>query len=863
MDPSPRSPAAPGAPPFWQRPLDELQASLGSSAQGLSAGQARQRLQEVGPNVLDAARRQAAVLDYLLHFRNPLVLLLLAASAVAALLGDVTSFALITVIVACSVTLDFVQERRAGNAMLRLRQSVALLSTVWRDGSRQQVPAAELVPGDVVELAAGDLVPADGRVIEARDFFLQQAMLTGESFPVEKSPGERPEAASLVDASNAVFMGSSVLSGSGRLLVCRTGAASMLGGIAHSLREPAAPTAFELGTRRFGQLIVRMTFVLVLFVAFVQTLGHRPAHETFMFAVALAVGLTPELLPMIVSVTLARGAMRLSRSKVIVKRLSALQDLGSMDVLCTDKTGTLTEAAIRLEQHVDVAGRDSARVLELACLNSQFESGLRSPLDEAILAHAEVDLGGWTKIDEVPFGFGRRRVSVLAARGDERLLVVKGAPEDLMPLCESYEATPGAASPLDGAAREQAQARFDELSRQGLRVLAIASRAVPAEQQHAAVGDERRLVLCGFATFLDPPRAGAAQALARLRRSGVEIKVLTGDTEGVARHLCGQLGLPITGVLTGAQLEQLDDPALAVKARDANLFCRVSPPQKSRILRALRAQGRVVGFLGDGINDAPSLHEADVGISVDSAVDVAREAADMILLERGLGVLHVGVLEGRRTFTNVMKYIMMATSSNFGNMVSVAAASLFLPFLPLLPVQILLNNLLYDTSELPLPLDEVDPEDLRQPRAWDAGFIRRFMLVFGPLSSLFDLLTFGLLLLVFHAGPALFRTGWFIESIATQVLVIFVIRTRMSAWHSAPHPWLGAAALAVVCLAIALPFTPVADLLGFEAPPLRLLLVLALLVVLYLATAEMAKRIFYGHAASRTRRRRAALRRSS
>ncbi len=837
--------ASPEEAPFWQQPLDAVWSRLDSQPLGLSAGQARQRLQDLGPNLLAASRRRAAWLDYLLRFRSPLVMLLLAASTVAALLGDITSFVIITVIVGCSVTLDFVQERRAEITMRRLRQSVALRCKAWRDGHLQQVPAVELVPGDVVALAAGDMVPADGRVIEARDCFVQQAMLTGEPFPVEKSPGERPGLDSLVDATQSVFMGSSVLSGSARLLVCRTGPTTELGRIARSVLAPSDPTAFEVGTRHFGQLIVRMTFVLVMFVVFVQALGQQPIHETFLFAVALAVGLTPELLPMIVSVTLARGAMRLARRRVIVKRQSALQDLGSMDVLCTDKTGTLTEAAIRLEQHVDLAGHDSRRVLELACLNGYFESGLRSPMDEAILAHAEVDLQGWTKIDEVPFGFGRRRVSVLVARGALHLLVVKGAPEDLMPLCESYQNASGETGPFDDAARARAQARFDDLSRQGLRVLAIASREVPAHQTHAVVGDESRLVLCGFATFLDPPRAGTAAALARLQASGVEIKILTGDTEGVTRHLCEQLGLPVTGVVTGAQIDHLDVLALAIKAREVNVFCRVSPPQKHRIVHALRAQGHVVGFLGDGINDAPSLHEADVGISVDSAVDVAREAADLILLERGLAVLHEGLMEGRRTYANVMKYIMMATSSNFGNMVSLAAASLFLPFLPMLPVQILLNNLLYDTSELPLPLDQVDPEDLMHPRVWDAAFIRRFMLTFGSLSSMFDLMAFAMLLWVFQAGPALFRTGWFFESIATQVLVIFVIRTRMHFWRSAPHPWLLAAAITVVAVAAVLPFTPLGGMLGFQPPPLALLGAIALLVVGYLVCAEGVKRLFW------------------
>ncbi|HSB25789.1 MAG TPA: magnesium-translocating P-type ATPase [Burkholderiaceae bacterium] len=849
-----------GAQPFWTVALRDLQAQLGADDRGLTTAVAQARRATYGDNLLHAQRRRAAALEYLSHFRNPLVLLLLGASGVSAVLGDVTSFVVIALIVVVSVTLDFVQEHRAGNAAERLRQSVALRAAVLRDGQSTRLPASELVPGDFVQLAAGDLVPADGRVVAARDFFVRQSALTGESFPVEKQPGDlAPAAREVADAGNAAFMGSSVLSGSATLLVCRTGSATFLGGIADTLREPAGPTAFELGTRRFSLLILRMTFALVLFIVFVHVLAHRPVQETVMFAVALAVGLTPELLPMIVSVTLSRGALRMSTRKVVVKRLAAIQNLGSMDVLCTDKTGTLTEAQIRLERHVDTQGADSERVLRLAYLNSHFESGLRSPLDDAILEHREVDVSGWLKIDEVPFGFERRRVSVLVERAGERLLVVKGAPEDMLRLCVRYEVTAAdavtTASPalrdMDDAARARALAQFEALSRDGFRVLAIAWRAVPAGHAHAVVDDETELVLCGFAAFLDPAKPSAAAALEQLRRSHVQVKVLTGDNEWVTRHVCAQVGLPVKRLLTGAQIDQLDDPALAAQAQHADVFCRVSPPQKSRVLRALRRRGHVVGYLGDGVNDAPSLHDADVGISVDSAVDVAKDAADMVLLERDLGVLHDGVIEGRRTFANVMKYIMMGTSSNFGNMFSMAGASLVLPFLPMLPVQILLNNLLYDASEVPLPLDDVDAEYLRRPHDWDPGFIRRFMLTLGPVSSVFDFVTFWLLLAMFDAHEALFRTGWFIESIATQVLVIFVIRTRGRPWHSRPHRWLAATALATVGVAVLLPFTPLAGVLGFVAPPPELLLLIAALTLVYLSCAELAKRWFYRAVAHR------------
>jgi P-type Mg2+ transporter len=578
----------------------------------------------------------------------------------------------------------------------------------------------------------------------------------------------------------------------------------------------------------------------------VNTFLHRPWLETFLFAVALAVGLTPELLPMVVSVTLARGAIRMARKSVIVKRLASIHDLGSMDVLCTDKTGTLTEGRITLERHVDPLGRDSERVLHLAHLNSYFETGLKSPLDDAILAHGEIDVSQWHKIDEVPFGFERRRVSVLIESGEQRLLVLKGAPEDVLNVCTEYEKDGiESLAPLDETILGPIQEHYNELSREGFRVLGIAWRVVGKDHCHAVVGDEGELVLAGFAAFLDPPKASAAAALENLARDNVAVKIVTGDNELVAEHLCQKIGFTITGVLTGAEISRLDDIALRVQAERANLFSRVTPVQKNRLLIALRQRGHVVGFLGDGINDAPSLHAADVGISVDGAVDVAKEAAAMIMMKHDLGVVHDGILEGRRTFGNIMKYIMMATSSNFGNMFSMAGASLFLPFLPMLPVQILLNNFLYDTSEVPIPLDTVDEEFLTRPRHWDMAFIRKFMLAIGPISSVFDFLTFFVMLRLFHASEILFHTGWFIESLATQVLVIFIIRTRFSPLKSHPHPWLAATSLIVVGVAALLPFTPLSTLLGFTRPPLGLFVVLAIIVGAYLGCVEYVKRWFY------------------
>ena len=830
-----------------------------TTAPGLTSAEAAERLARFGPNQLKA-RRQSALLQFLSRFRNPLVLILLAASAISAATGDVTSATVVAVMVLLSVILDFVQEHRAGQAAEKLATQVALKVQVLRDGQPQQRPAAELVPGDVVLLSAGDLIPADAQVLEAKDFFVNQALLTGEPYPVERHAGApTDDAAWDAEADSAIFMGSSVVSGSARALVMRTAKRTAIGQIATSLEKPPPPTAFEIGTRRFGLLIMRLTLLLVLFTLLVNVAFHRPLLESFLFAVALAVGLTPELLPMVVSVTLARGAMRMAAQKVIVKRLTAIQDMGAMDVLCTDKTGTLTEAKIRLEKHVDPQGNESDRVLELAYLNSFFESGLKSPMDDAILAHQHIDVSGWTKIDEVPFDFERRRVSVLVERGADRLLIVKGAPEDVLRLCTYYECNSCLRPPdgrqqpktFDTEAQAQVRALFDRLGADGFRVLAVATKREPETLVDAVVDDESELVLAGFAAFLDPPKASAKPALQALAASGVAVKIITGDNEQVARHVFGELGIPVTGVLIGAEIGAMNDDALRARVEDVNLFARANPQQKNRVLLALKARGHVVGYMGDGINDAPSLHTADVGISVDSAVDVAKQAAAMILLENDLNVLYAGIREGRRTFGNVMKYIMMATSSNFGNMFSMAAATLFLPFLPMLPLQILLNNFLYDLSELPIPLDNVDEQDLARSRRWDMAFIRDFMVCIGPISSIFDFLTFWLLLKVLHADETLFHTGWFVESLATQVLVIFVIRTRGRPFASRPHPALLLTSLGIVGVAMVLPFTPLAGMLGFTPLPPEFFGLLAGLMIVYLVLVEIVKRWFYRRLAQR------------
>lgn len=837
---------------FWQQDVTALLGHHNATPAGLTSSEAAVRLVHYGPNILRAQRRSTLLLQFLAKFRNPLVLILLAASAISGLTGDVTSFIIISLIVLMSVTLDFVQEFRAGQAAERLRQSVSVHVLALRDGKPQEIPLPSLVPGDIALLAAGDLVPGDGRILEAKDLFVNQALLTGEPYPVEKAPAELPGEIEILSATNAVLLGTSVVSGTAKVLICQTGANTVLGDIADSLIAKAPPTAFETGTRNFGLLIMRFTILLVLFVLFVNAFFHRPWLESFLFAVALAVGLTPELLPMIVSVTLARGAQRMAAKRVIVKQLASIQNLGSMDVLCTDKTGTLTQARIHLERHIDGLGQESPKVLELAYLNSFFETGLKSPLDDAILEHKEINVAGWRKIDEVPFDFERRRVSVLVDNGQKRLLIVKGAPEDILQLCTTYEGVSNTNPlPLDDPAKAAIRGLFDSLGQEGFRALGIAWRQVEADYQHAVVSDETKLVFSGFAAFLDPPKESARKALTDLAASGISVKIVTGDNELVTEHICGQLGLPIAGVLTGADIQNMDDQALVGQVEKTNLFCRVTPAQKNRVILALKRLGHTVGYLGDGINDAPSLHSADIGISVDSAVDVAKAAAEMILLDQDLGVLQNGVMEGRRTFGNIMKYIMMGTSSNFGNMFSMAGGSLFLPFLPMLPTQILLNNMLYDMSEIAIPMDNVDEEYIIRPRQWDINFVRKFMLTVGPISSIFDFLTFFVMIKVFQAGESLFHTGWFIESMATQVLVIFIIRTQKNPLKSRPNLWLTLCSLLVVALAVLLPFTPAGRILGFVAPPPLFFLVLAGMVICYLLIVEQVKQWFYRHYASR------------
>jgi len=837
---------------IWKEPTDRLLERLGTTPAGLDTAEVQSRLTTYGPNDAATVKRSPLWLQFLARFRNPLVIILLVASGLSAATGDIASFFIVVTIVTISMTLDFVQEVRAQNAVEALRRSVAVQATVRRNGASLSVPIDQLVPGDIVELIAGDLVPADSRLLESRDLFVNQALLTGEPYPAEKQASDAALGAeNPAGASNAVFAGTSVISGTATIVICRTGGKTALGQLAASLAEKPPATDFAVGIQRFGMLIMRLTVLMVLFVLVVNISFHRPVLESLMFALALAVGLTPELLPMIVTVTLAQSAMELSKRKVIVKRLSAIHDLGAMNVLCTDKTGTLTEATIKLVRAIDGRGAESQRAYAYAYINSRFETGMKSPLDEAILAAHPFDMTGWRKIDEVPFDFERRRVSVLVEHDAKRRLIVKGAPEDLLRLSGRYEGADGEERPLDAETRRTFEATLDALGAQGFRALGIASGEVDMSHETAAIIDESDLIFSGFAVFLDPPKASAGATIQAMAAAGISVKVLTGDNELVTRHVFAEIGIPVTGVLTGDALTRLSDEALIGQLSGVNLFCRVNPQQKHQILLALKRLGHVVGFMGDGINDAPALHAADVGISVDSAADVARAAADLILLEHDLSVVREGVVDGRSAVQNVSKYVLMGSSSNFGNMFSMAGAALFLPFLPMLPIQILLNNLLYDVSEIAIPFDRVDQEATARPVKWDVKLIERFMLVFGPVSSVFDFLTFYALLHLFGAGEALFQTGWFIESITTQVLVVFALRTRRRFFQSRPSGFLVAMALGSVAVAIVLPLLSVGRWFGFVAPPPLFFVYLIIVTAAYLALVEITKGFFYRSTAGR------------
>lgn len=821
---------------------------------GLTSVEAKNRLAQFGANEPAASRRTATVFQILLLFANPLAIILLVASVISAAFGEVFNASIIVLMVLLSVTLNFIQTFRSQRAVDRIRKEVAPAATVLRDGKWSDIPRREVVPGDVIKLAAGDLVPADADLVQARDLHVQQAALTGESLPVEKfAVDSQSRKESEADDTHKVFLGTSIVSGTATAVVTATGKNTTFGDIATRLATRPPETEFERGTKQFGLLIMKTTILLVLFVLLISVVLHHNFMESLLFAVALAVGLTPEFLPMITTVTLGRGAVHMARKKVIVKHLEAMQNFGSIDVLCSDKTGTLTSGEMMLDQHVDPFGKPCERVFLMAYLNSLHETGVSNPLDQAIkerhqsnpldtavLRHDRPDIHEYRKVDEIPFDFERRRVSIVVGHANERLLITKGAPESVLPVCSGYELN-GQQSPWDDEPRTRSEATYRGFCAQGFRMLAVAYSTVPPKDVYHA-GDENNLVLAGYLTFSDPPLESAKSSLLALRRDGIEVKILTGDNELVTQHICSQVGLDSDRIILGEELERMTDPALAHVVEQTSVFARVSPAQKNRIILALKARSHVVGYLGDGINDAPSLHAADVGISVSSAVDVAKDAADFILLERSLRVLHEGIIEGRKSFGNVMKYLLMGTSSNFGNMFSMAVAASFLPYLPMLPTQILLNNFLYDLAQVTIPTDKVDETFIHKPQRWNVKMIRDFMIYIGPLSSIYDFLTFFALLKIFHASEQFFHSGWFVESLATQTLVIFVIRTAGNPFRSRPSLPLTLTTISVVIFGTVLPFTSLGKVMGFTPIPVWFLVFIALATGTYLILVEMVKR---------------------
>jgi Mg2+-importing ATPase len=829
-------------------PVDDVLAQLKTSQSGLSSQEVQSRLATYGPNELSEKQKRTGLVEILYHLRNPLVLILLIAALISGFVGYVTDAVIIFFIVLLSIVLDVYQESKAQNAAEALKERVTTKATVLRDGVKQDVKLSEIVPGDIVYLIAGDLVPADCRLINAKDLNLNQSALTGEAFPVEKNATPLSTVTSeLTGWNNYVFLGTSVVSGTGTAVVAKTGGLTEYGGIAKELVTKAPETEFEKGLRRFGALMTEVTLFLVVFVFFVNAFfyaGSRSILQSLLFAVALAVGLTPELLPMIMSINLSRGAVAMSKKGVIVKRLASIQNFGNMDVLCTDKTGTLTENKLSLNEYEDLEGKEAPKVLMYGYFNSVFDAGLKSPLDDAILQYKQFDVTGVQKIDEVPFDFIRKRISVVVEYAGQRLLISKGAPEEILKIC-AYCETDENLTDLTAVCQGKFEQKYNDLSAEGYRVLAVAYKRVKDDKAHYSIGDETDMVFLGFLSFLDPPKESAKESISLLERDGVELKIVTGDNELVTKTTCEQLGFNIKGIILGNDIAQLQDDALSRVVEDNNIFARVNPAQKDRVIRALRSNGHVVGYMGDGINDAPSLKTADVGISVENAVDVAKESADLILLRPDLTVLDQGVLEGRKTFGNTMKYIMMGVSSNFGTMFSVAGASLFLNFLPMTAIQILLNNLLYDLSEATIPTDNVDEEYIEKPKRLDISYIRRFMVIMGPVSSIFDFLTFFLMLVVFKAAVPVFQTAWFVESLSTQTLVVFLLRTRKTPFYkSKPGRFLLISSLSVVAVAFALPYTPLGAVFNFSPPPATFYLALVGLITGYLFLVEVVKKWF-------------------
>jgi P-type Mg2+ transporter len=845
-----RAQAGVGHKPYWTLDGPELLVDLGSRSKGLSAGEAQARLERHGPNRLAGEHdvRGAALLAS--QFASPLVLILIFGACISLILREWTEALIILAIVLGSTMLGFWQEYGASRAVAALRDRLLMKAVVLRDGIAQPVDTRSIVPGDVVLLSAGNLVPADGLLIEARDFLVSEAPLTGESFPVEKVPGRSAADAPLSARTNAVFCGTSVRSGTATMVVARTGAATVVGGISGRLAGNAMDTEFARGLRQFGYMLTQVMVVVVLFVVTVNLVLHRPPIESLLFAVALAVGLSPELLPAIVSVTLSKGARAMARQGVIVRRLDAIENLGSIDILCTDKTGTLTRGVVELTAALHPAGEPCPRVQRLAFLNASLETGIDNPLDKAIEAagaRAGLQISGISKIDEIPYDFLRKRLTVVVAGTDApavHTVISKGAFDNVLSCCTSVRRE-GRAAPLDNEERRRLADFVRDKGVLGCRVLGVATRTVPPRERYGR-DDEADMTFEGFLLFFDPLKEGIAATVSELAALGIRIKIVTGDSRHVAAHVGSAIGLDPARMLTGEELNRTNNEALLHLAERTDLFVELDPQQKERIVHALQKRGHAVGYMGDGINDAPALHVADVGISVDQAVDIARESADVVLLRHDLEVLRTGVLDGRRTFANTLKYIFITTSANFGNMISMAMSVLFLPFLPLTAAQILLNNFLSDFPSVAISTDNVDQDALAEAQRWSITDVRFFMIVFGLISTVFDLLTFALLLYLFRATEPLFQTTWFVVSVLTELAALLVLRTRNPALASSPGTTLVVATAIVAAVALSIPHLDgLAAAFGFVALPLKMLAVIPIVVVAYVLTTEWAKLRFY------------------
>lgn len=833
---------------YWSLAPERLFTELNTSGNGLTPADAGQRLKQYGANTIEAQQQATAFRLLLSQFKSPLVLILIFAAIVSGIVGEWVDASIVLAIILGSTILGFVQEYTASNAVEKLRSQVTLKSNLLRGGQPQMLPSEQVVPGDVVMLSAGSLIPADGLVLEANDFFVNQAVLTGETFPVEKKPATVPENASLSQRINCVFRGTSVSSGTAQVLIVQTGKATVFGQVAERLRLRPPETEFERGIRHFGNLLTQVMLVMVVIVLAVNIFLAKPILDSLLFALALAVGLTPELLPAIISITLAHGAQQMAKRGVIVRRLTSIENFGSMDVLCTDKTGTLTEGIVHLDGALDTHGQPSESVLHYAYLNAHYQTGLNNSLDEAIQAAAQkanLDISSESKVDEIPYDFIRKRLSVIIANAQgERTLVTKGALDKILSICTRFQSVDGI-HPFDAATRAGIEKQYSEWSEKGFRVLGLATKSVDRQHEPYSFTDENALIFSGFLLFFDPPKSDVQQVIVDLAKRGVQLKIITGDNQKVARHVADAVNLPIQGVLTGSDLNTMNDEALWHLAERTTLFAEVDPNQKERIILALKKARHVVGYMGDGINDAPALHAADVGLSVDTAVDVAKDAADFVLLKKDLAILRQGIDDGRSTFANTLKYILTTISANFGNMFSMGGASLLLKFLPLLAPQILLNNFLSDIPAITIASDNVDREMTEKPRRWNTKFIRNYMILFGLVSSIFDFLTFGILLYVFRASPEEFRTGWFIESLLTELVIALVVRTRHLFFRSRPGKLLLISTLIFIAITLILPYLPFISVFGFVPLPAPLMLAMLGLTAFYVLATEVTKKVFY------------------